>query len=65
VRKRQYDVSAGKEGGGIDMVVEGICSVILVNSRKDRDRAILGGIVSKATDPFDKALVTVAAVPAY
>ena len=56
------DVSAGKEGGWVDMVVEVIRRSILVNSRKDSNRASLGGIVSEATNPFDKAPVTVAAV---
>ena len=55
----------GKKGGRVDMVVEGIRCSILVNLRKDSDRASLGGIVSEATDPFDKALVTVAAVNSH
>ena len=50
-------MSAGKEDVGIDMAVEGIRRPILINFRKDSDRASL---LSETTNPLDEALITVA-----
>ena len=55
----------GKKGGRVDIVVEGIRYLILVNLRKDSDKASLGGIVSEATNLFNKALITVAAINSH
>ena len=52
------DVSAGKKGGGIDIIVEGMRYSILINSRRGGNRASL---VSKTTNPLNKVLVMIAA----
>ena len=38
---------------------------MLINFGRYRNRAVLRGIVTEATDPFDKALISVAAINAH